>query len=275
MTDAPGLLENSRTIDALRGELDRTVELAGRIAADQPIATCPDWDAAALFLHLGTIHRWVTTILEQLPQERISRRGIEVNAPADGEWAAWLAVGAEGLSEVAAATDPDEPVWTWGADHHARWWNRRMLHETAVHNADLALALGEGFEIDPLVAADGVCELLDNTAARLTWPGATPPTSNSTVHLHTTNTRDHRGNASEDPAPGQDSLLGELGEWMVTMSDGTVTHVHGHGKGDTAVRGPATEIMLVLNSRLSVAGSGVEVLGDDDALMTLLTATTH
>jgi hypothetical protein len=24
-------------------------------------------------------------------------------------------------------------MWAWGPDKHARFWSRRMLHETAVH----------------------------------------------------------------------------------------------------------------------------------------------
>ena len=40
------------------------------------------------------------------------------------------------------------------------FWSRRMLHETAMHRADIELALGRAPEFDPAVAADGIDEFL-------------------------------------------------------------------------------------------------------------------
>ena len=60
------------------------------------------------------------------------------------------------------AADPDARMWAWGPDKHARFWSRRMLHETAVHRADAELSLGIEPHIDPPVAADGIDELLEN-----------------------------------------------------------------------------------------------------------------
>lgn len=265
MNDAGGRLDYDAAVAALRGELDRTIALAGRIADDEAIPTCPGWNAAELLEHLGGVHRWAAATIEARATERVSRRHLQIDAPTDGDWASWIAQGARGLLSAFESTDGDEPVWAWGADHHARWWARRQLHETVVHDADLALALGETYELDASVAADGICELLDNTAARLTWPDATPPSYDATVHLHATDIDTDTG----------EPLLGEHGEWMVTMADGAVTYTHGHGKGDTAVRAPVTELMLVMNRRLDPASSEVEVFGDLGALRALLTAVGH
>ena len=53
-------------------------------------------------------------------------------------------------------------MWAWGSDQHARFWPRRMLHETTVHRADAELAGGTDPSVDDAVGIDGVDELLDN-----------------------------------------------------------------------------------------------------------------
>jgi uncharacterized protein (TIGR03083 family) len=204
-------------------------------------------------------------MLETRATEPIGRKSLDIGAPTDDDWAPWISAGADNLLEVFGSTPPDQPVWTWGTGHDTRWWARRQLHETTVHNADVALALGERPDIDALVAADGICELLDNTPARLTWPDATPPSLEATVHLHATDT----------DAGTCEPLLGDHGEWMVTMADGAVTYAHGHGKGDTAVRGPVSELMLVMNRRRDPAAPQIETFGDLEALEALVTATGH
>jgi hypothetical protein len=74
-----------------------------------------------------------------------------------------------------------------------------------------------------MVAEDG--------AARL--PGS--------LHLHTTD------------APG---------EWTVTFADGKADVRTEHGKGDAAVRGPASDVLLWVWNR----GGQVETFGDDAVL---------
>lgn len=258
MDAPPGHLEHEATIDALEHELIRTVALAEQTPGELPIPTCPGWSAADLWDHLGTVHRWVTEILTTRSTERVSRRKLAIEGPTGGRWAPWMADGADRLLAALRATASDEPVWAWGADHHARWWARRQLHETVVHDADAALALGEAFEVPPAVAADGICELLDNLPVRLSWPNAVVPTTEATVHLHATD--------------GPEQLPGEAGEWMVTVADGTITYTHGHGKGDAAVRGPVRDLMLVVNRRLPPERADVEVLGEPGALHAALDA---
>jgi len=47
----------------------------------------------------------------------------------------------------------------------------------------------------------------------------------------------------------------------------------GHGKGDTAVRGPASVLMLMLLRRLPADDPEVEIIGDRTVLDGWLTAT--
>lgn len=265
MTDELGLLTHEATIEALATELERTVMLADHCPSDLVIPTCPGWNAGALWAHLGGVHRWTTALLKARATEPISRKRLDIGAPTDDGWAPWMSAGADGLLEVLRSTPAQQPVWTWGTGRNARWWARRQLHETAVHNADATLAVGDAYELDALVAADGICELLDNAPARLAWPDATPSPLDATVHLHATDS---------DPTTN-DPLLADNGEWMVTMSDGAVTYSHGHGKGDTAVRGPVTQLMLIMNRRTDPAAPGIETFGSIDALEALITATNH
>lgn len=260
---ATTLLDHTATTDALETELTRTVALAERIPDDQPIPTCPGWTAADLWEHLGAVHRWTAELLRTRADSRISRREIELDLSADRRWAPWLADGADRLLAELRDIGGSEPVWGWGGSD-AHWWSRRQLHETEVHDADAALALGETFEVRPDLAADGIDELLDNLPTRLGWPGAGVPQRDATVHLHAT-----------DAPAGEDAPLWQGGEWMITMGDGAVTYEHGHGKGDAAARGPVSELLLVLYGRRAPDGDMVEVLGDPGALDALVAVAAH
>jgi hypothetical protein len=55
---------------------------------------------------------------------------------------------------------PGAIVATFSGPRPARWWIRRLLHETTVHRAGAALAMREPFELGPEVAADGIDESL-------------------------------------------------------------------------------------------------------------------
>jgi hypothetical protein len=127
-----------------------------------------------------------------------------------------------------------------------------MAHETAVHRADGQLTLGIRPAIDPVIATDGIDEWLGF--------GAEPGQRNTAVpegkvlHLHATD-------------EGLD------GEWLIRGGPDGITVLHGHGKGDAAVRGPASVLLLVLLRRLPPDDPEVEVLGDRTVLDTWLAAT--
>ena len=60
---------------------------------------------------------------------------------------------------------------------------------------------------------------------------------------------------------------------MIRPAAGGITVEPGHGKGDVAVRGPASDLLLVLMRRLPPGDPAVEVLGDAAVLDELLAAT--
>lgn len=127
------------------------------------VPTCGRWRLSTLVQHIGLIHYWVTGMVAELAQERHQRTVADHPLPADpGAHPDWLAAARTTLVPVLRAADPDAPMWTWGADHHVRFWSRRMVHETAVHRCDADLALGRVPQIEPEVGADGVDEYLAN-----------------------------------------------------------------------------------------------------------------
>lgn len=139
-----------------------TAALAGADLAT-PVPSCPDWTLADLVKHTGSVQRWFSTLLHARIQGPPRSREVDLRLPAgtDG-YPGWLDDSAAVAADAFAATDPDLPMWAWGADQHARFWARRMLFETLVHRADAELALGLRPTIDRALAVDGIDEFLVN-----------------------------------------------------------------------------------------------------------------
>ncbi|WP_300018562.1 maleylpyruvate isomerase family mycothiol-dependent enzyme [Pseudonocardia sp.] len=238
---------------ALLRENDRLVTLIRDAPSDTPVPTCPGWTLRNLVTHVGRGDRWAATIARERSTGPVDIRTVaDGKPPADA--AQWLADGARLLLDGVASAGPDTPVWTFTGPQPASWWIRRRLHECAVHRADTALALGEPYTPEPEQAADGVSEWLTLLAARPAAAGPPPLEDGSTLHLHAT-----------------DDGLGEAGEWMIRTADGRVSWEHGHAKGTTAVRGPATDLLLALTRR--IPADRVQVLGDASAFDTWLDRT--
>ena len=141
----------------------------------------------------------------------------------------------------------ETPVWTFLGPRPANWWVRRRLHEASVHSADAAIATGSEFTLAPDLAADGISEWLERVAIQAGGEGAPRPLEDgTTLHLHATD-------------PG----LGEAGEWTISGTEAGITWSHEHGKGSVALRGGATELLLAMTRRVSVADTGIEMFGDD------------
>jgi uncharacterized protein (TIGR03083 family) len=149
--------------DAVEAEIGRFAGAVRAVDGGTSIPTCPDWTLAGLIRHVGTVHRWAGAMVRDLAQRRYGRDDFALDLPArTDEYADWLAAGARLLVPALRAADPDAPMWAWGADRHARFWSRRMLHETTVHRADAELALGRDPQVDADVAADGIEEFFAN-----------------------------------------------------------------------------------------------------------------
>src|SRR5262249_11922066 len=115
------------------------------------------------------------------------------------------------------------------------FWARRTTHETAMHRWDAQHATGSEQAVDPELAADGVDEYLGLLAwfPRRRFPEA------GTIHLHATDTP---------------------GEWLIRFARVGLDVGREQAKGDVAVRGPASDVLLALFGRKPA--DAVELFGD-------------
>ncbi|MFF3865790.1 maleylpyruvate isomerase family mycothiol-dependent enzyme [Micromonospora sp. NPDC001898] len=251
--------------DELCGQLvEQTDLLAAHVAGvdlTTPVPSCPGWNVGQLGRHLGGGQRWAESIVRERPVGPPPDDSFRDLTPYRNEDPAvlgpWLAAGARGLAAALVAAGPDAPIWiptpsaTVGVG--STFWARRFTHETLLHRADAALALGVEFAVDARVALDAVDEwmelgslpeMLDFHPAQreLLGPGRT-------VHLHATDT------APEVAA-----------EWLVDLTGEAIVWRRSHEKAAVAVRGPLTELLLMVYRRRPVEAGAVEVLGDVDLL---------
>jgi hypothetical protein len=115
-----------------------------------------------------------------------------------------------------------------------------MAIETALHRFDAEGAHGDGRPIDTDLALVAIDELFEVLLPSRGTSGL--DRSGETLHLHAT-----------DVEAGQ-------GEWLITLGADGVAVEHVHAKGDVAVRGTASDLLLLLWNR--VPADRFEVFGD-------------
>lgn len=123
------------------------------------VPTCPDWSAADLLWHLATVQRWWAEVLAARPE-----RPEEVEPPRPEAYADLLAAYDEWsalLVGVLDGADPAEEAWCWSDDHTVGFILRRQAHEALIHRVDAELTAGAPSEVNAVLAADGVHEVLD------------------------------------------------------------------------------------------------------------------
>ncbi len=222
---------------AIGGEADALATAGARAGLDAPVPSCPEWRVADLLRHIGRVHRWVVACTAA--NDFVAPDSLE--APPEGAALAdWAREGAAAL--VAALDRPAaDEAWTWAPDRTVGFWQRRQAHETAMHRVDAELAGGAPSPIDDRLAADGIDEGLHLLSLR---PNAAPIAGHGeTLHLHCTDVD---------------------GEWLVRLGDAGPEIEPIHAKGDVAVRGPASDLLMVL-ARRADPGT-VEVLGSRPVL---------
>jgi uncharacterized protein (TIGR03083 family) len=246
----------SITAERWYAEIEASTEILAGIVhgADltRPVPTCPDWTLRQLATHVGRAHRWAAEIASTRSAEFIPFRQVpDGRIPDDPALhAPWLRAGAARVIQAVTEAGSD-PVWTFGGLRPASFWARRMAHETAVHRADAEIAVGRQPELEPDLAVDAIDEWLSfmsGVVAEDQRADALP--DGAVLHVHAT-----------------DEGLDGAGEWLVRREGSEVKVQPGHGKGDVALRGPASRLLLVLLRRLPPDDPQVQVLGDP-ALLT-------
>ena len=211
------------------------VARAARTAPDAPVRACGAWRATDVLWHLGEVHRFWAAAIEAEGAAPATTRGARAAAQVDA--VIWFEEGASMLVRTLVDAPADQPCWTWAGPRDVQWVTRRMAHETTVHAWDLQWAAGMRPEIDAGLASDGIDEFL-HVMTPLVREGQ--PVVGGSVHVHCTDVE---------------------GEWMAVPGDGLeMTVTREHAKGSVALRGPASDLYLVLWRRLPL--DIVEVFGD-------------
>jgi uncharacterized protein (TIGR03083 family) len=248
-------------LDAFRHESADFAAAASRNAerTDVAVPGCPDWNLTDLVLHLGAVHRHVNFRVRNriypfrrftpdelgammaLPEEYA--RWAETTSPRDcplpEDLVLWFEQGAAALAEALGKASPEEQVGTWFEPNQtAGFWQRRMAQEVAVHRWDAESVAGETQPIERRLAADGVDEVLE-----VHLPADEGRGAGETIHFHSTD---------------------GAGEWMLRLEPDGVAVSHEHARGDAAVRGTASDLLLYLWGR--PVEDRVDVLGNPAAV---------
>jgi uncharacterized protein (TIGR03083 family) len=225
---------------------------AERAGLDAPVQSCPGWSVADLVWHILEVQdfwRWVVA------EEASDPSGYaEPERPADAELIPVYRRGVDALLAVLRDAEPETTVWSWAPrGHTAGWVVRRQAQEAAVHRWDAEAAAGTDWAVPADLAVDGVDEFFEHFVDS---PGAGAAAVDGTVHLHCTDAE---------------------GEWLVTEPDaaGRLAVATEHAKGDAAVRGVASDLLLLLWRRIGLDDQGdrFEVFGDRAVLDRLLART--
>lgn len=210
----------------------------GERGLDALVPTCPDWTVAALLRHVGQVHRRATLMLRDHSLDELDF-GVLPAPPSDAALVGWFRDGVDDLASTLDRVGPDAPVWNWTpAPQTAAFWLRRLAHETTVHRWDAEAALGDAASLPGQLAVDGIEELF--TVFLPEQLGSLPPAGlGGTLHLHS---------------------FDEPGEWLIELTPGQASITRSHVRADAAVRGTASDLVLFLWNRRSVAD--LDVLGD-------------
>ena len=212
----------------------RLADAARRAGMETPVPSCPGWKVQRLVDHTGKVLRYVGKVVET--GAPFDARTLP-RPPAGPLVVQWFEEMATATVAALAAKDPGDELWNWaGEPPLVSFWIRRMAHELAVHSADAVLATDEVPELDPEQASDGIDELLTILLPAKVAAG-TDLSGLGSFHVHCTDVE---------------------GEWLVAPSAEGVEVTRAHAKGDAALRGLASDLLLRLCNR----GQGGEELGD-------------
>lgn len=229
-------LSHERYLEAIEKESAALTE-AARGNLDAHVPTCPAWNMSDLLGHLGEVQRFWGEMAERALEDPDAAQNHD---PPDGvDLVEWFEESTGNLLGSLDGSDLDRPMWSWSRVKTVSFVPRRMAQETAMHRWDAQNAVGDPADIDGDLAVDGIDEFL------FVWLLATAPLEDppgSSVHIHTTDV---------------------AGEWLAVLDEEPVV-TREHAKGDAALRGPASDVLLYLWGR--IAPSTLEIHGDPATL---------
>jgi hypothetical protein len=142
-----------------------TVTMLSSLMSDEVRRLDPDaavdseiWPTAgALADHVGTIYRWVASVVRSSTQQ--PRGGLTKPSPEDRP--SWFDGARDDLLDALAHTDPAMLCWTLGGQATAAFWARRMVCETLMHLCDLRASGGRPMHAATEVGADVYADAID------------------------------------------------------------------------------------------------------------------
>lgn len=229
-------------LSLIRADAELLIRAASDAGEDALVPTCPGWTVRDLVDHVARVYNRVAAIV----QARADRRLDDGDLPPTPPFEVALAK----LLDTLASIGPDESVWNWSVNQPktGAFWPRRMACETAIHRVDAQSASSSVTPIDSGLAVEAMDELLDVILTARVAAGVGVELGGS-IHFHCTDV---------------------AGEWLVSVGDGVVDIMRSHAKGDAAVRGPASDVLLWAYNRLpagsGVGGGAVETFGSESVL---------
>src|SRR4051812_22465875 len=228
-------------LDVVVAQTRALADAARAVGPDVTVPATPEWTMAKLVKHCGTTHRWARAVVES--GEFANPGELDLGLPAaEADYPEWIEAGAAAFVATVGEADPAAPTWSWGVDQHAGFWSRRMAHESTIHRWDAQSAPGNQAPVDAPMAVDGIDERLENLVPSMDFNTAGAGVlsgGGETIHLHCTDTD---------------------GEWLLRFGDDGFTFSREHAKGDLAIRGGASDLLLWLVGRRSL--DGLETFGD-------------
>ncbi|KUL34959.1 hypothetical protein ADL22_29115 [Streptomyces sp. NRRL F-4489] len=254
-----------------------------------PVPTCPGWTLARLVRHLGEAHRGAAAAVRGRapgPSAPLPAAGAPDGAPGDDHaddhadgaaLGAWLAEGAAHLAETLRATGPDAPAGAapsgsgpmGAAPPTAAFWARRMAHETVIHRADAAFATAQtpgataAADRPFAVVEDVAVDALDAWMAFASRPDAPTRRPHPPVAPGTGD--------PDRPAPtlrfqATDGTPEAAADWLVRLEPGAATWQRPPAPSPatpatTTVRGPLSELLLLVYGRLPLLGAAPGPVG--------------
>jgi len=218
-------LTHERYLEAIDKE---SAELAGaaRGNLDTQVPSCPGWSMRDLLGHIGRVQRFWGEMAENAYENPADAQNHE---PPEGvDLVEWFEESTRNLLNALDGIDLDRPMWSWSPVKSVSFVPRRMAHETAIHRWDAQNAVGDPGGISGDLAVDGIDELLF-----IFFLGEAPLEGphRSSVHIHATDAN---------------------GEWLVIVAEEPVI-TREHAKGDVALRGPSSDVLLYLWGRIEPA----------------------
>ena len=221
-------MEKQQYLNALERNTEAMVAVA-RKDLSAAVPTCPGWTVGHVLSHVGRAYNWMGEMVRQRAEQALPPSPDEFSFdPRDPGVIPWLEESLARFYGTMKETDPDQPVWSWAGDNRAGFWLRLEAHETAVHRADVELALGEAEPIEPTLAADAVNGMVDWFLPRLR-------------------------NISLLPSRGERYLFRQTDgdqQWLLTFGKNGVTVSRELAESDVTVAGPASDILLFLWHRI-------------------------